>query len=78
MGNPKFWKIVNLDPNEFYNFIKDNDAWRLSNEDTDIELNGPFRLYVPSLSKQIKIYGVIGMFEDSQAEYVQYFKKLKD
>lgn len=77
-GNLRFWKIVNLDPDEFYNFIKDNDAWRLSDKDPEVELDGPYRLYVPSLGKQIKIYGVIGMFEDSQTEYIKYFKELKD
>ena len=77
-GNLKFWKIVNLDPDEFYNFIKDSDAWRLSNEDTTVKLDGPYRLYVPNLGQQIKVYGVVGLYENSQAKYIKHFKELKD
>lgn len=77
-GNLKFWKIVNLDTDEFYNYIIDNEAWRLSDEYKDLELDGPYRLYVPSLGKRIKVYGVVGLFENSQKEYIEHFKKLKN
>lgn len=76
-GNLDFFKIASINPDEFYSFIVDNDAWRLSkSSEKNIKLEGPFLLYVPKLGKRIKYYGVIGLYEKSQEEYIAYFNQL--
>lgn len=77
-GNLSFWKIVNLDTNEFYHFIKNDDAWLINNNDSAHELDGPFKLYIEELGGWVKIYGVVGKYEDSQKQYLDHFNKVKN
>ena len=77
-GNLKFFKIVSLDPDEFYNYIKSNDSWRLSKVEGDVDLEGPYKVYVPSLGEQIIYYVVLDDLKQAQTDYIEYFNKLKN
>lgn len=73
-GKVSFWKIVAKNPDLFYENIRDNKAWVVEDESTDIDKSkyaGPFRLFVPSQSKTIVFYGVEGKYEESQKEIVE-------
>lgn len=74
-GKPEFWKWAGSHPEEAYSFYKeDSEVWLVIDNpasDKEIDKNtwvGPFRLFVPSLGRTIKIYGKNGKYEERQSE----------
>ena len=68
-GNLSFWKKAAKNPDFVYEQFSQDDAWVIDDGASKIDktgLDGPFLLYVPSLSKTVKFYGKVGKYEESQ------------
>jgi hypothetical protein len=78
-GNLSFWKIANRYPEEAYNFFLNNDTWHvidnINNVDPptkDENWDGPFRLFIPSINRTVKIYGKTDSYFESQEDFKNY------
>lgn len=69
-GNNKFWKYVNKNPLEAYDFFRSNDCWfvihpnELKSKPKDGDWSGPFFVPVPGIGT-LKVYGYEDEFEKS-------------
>lgn len=70
-GNLKFWKKAAQNSDFVYKELMKDDAWIIDDDLTEIDKSkyaGPFILYVSVLMKNIKFYGKIDKYKESQKE----------
>ena len=75
-GNDKFWKYVNKNPMEAYDFFMKNDCWfvihpnEFKSKPKDGDWSGPFFVPVPGIGR-LKVYGKEDEFEKKQQEFIE-------
>ena len=71
-GNLPFWKLAQKHPEAAYIYFLSEPCWFIDQVPTDIdqrELVGPFNLYIPSINRTVKIYGMHNEISESQVKY---------
>lgn len=74
-GNGKFWKHVNKNPLEAYDFFINNDCWfvihpnEFKSKPKNCDWSGPFFVLVPGIGR-LKVYGKEDEFEMKQQEFI--------
>ena len=75
-GNLNFWKTAAEHADEAYLIFQQEDCWFIDKIPEDVprsKVDGPFRHYVPSLGRPVKIYGLSGAYEDSPDRFLKRF-----
>jgi hypothetical protein len=72
----RFWRAAATYPEVAFQWFTTEECWHVAieeGEDTgrpSAEWTGPFRLYVPSLDRTVRIYGRYPDFEQSQSRFL--------
>ena len=75
-GNPKFWKLSAKNPDEALHVFETEDCWFVSEVPIDVnksDVDGSFFHVVPSLGTTVKVYGLVGRYEESQERFIRRF-----
>jgi len=65
----KYWKEIQKSPDTAFNLMQQDDCWFFDEKPTGYkwgEISGPFKLFVPSLGRTVKIYAKTDEIVDSQ------------
>lgn len=77
-GNLKFWRLAARHPDLALILFKTDKCWSLHETPIDIappDLAGPFTLFIPSLGRQVKVWGRRPDYLDSQARFIDGLKR---
>jgi hypothetical protein len=72
----RFWRTAAKYPEAAYQWFSIEDCWHVVSEAgtgsdrPSADWTGPFRLYVPSLGRTIRVYGRYPDFEQSQTRFL--------
>jgi hypothetical protein len=73
-GNLDFWKQAANHPDLAFIFFKVEKCWFLDQVPADVQrskLAGPFRLFVPSVGRHVKVWGLHPDYLESQAKFIE-------
>jgi hypothetical protein len=76
----RFWRAAATYPEAAYQWFTIEDCWRVVSDSgadagrPSAEWTGPFRLYVPSLGRTIRVYGRYPELEQSQSRFLEKTK----
>ena len=73
-GSLPFWQLAAKYPDEAYQFFLKEGCWFIDEVPTFIDrkdLYGPFKLFVPGLSRLVTIYCIADQIDNSQAEFIE-------
>jgi len=73
-GSLPFWQLAAKFPDEAYQFFLKEGCWFIDEVPTFIDrkdLYGPFKLFVPGLSRLVTIYCIADQIDNSQAEFIE-------
>jgi hypothetical protein len=81
-GGLSFWRVVARHPDAAYDHFMSEGCWNVFENDIpeadrsvypSAEWDGPFRLWVPKLGRQVIVFGRVGEYERSQSEFSRRF-----
>jgi hypothetical protein len=66
-----FWRAAAKYPEAAYQWFTAESCWHIGDSPPSTDWTGPFRLYVPSVGRMIRIYGRSPDIEESQQKFLQ-------
>ena len=77
--NARFWRAAASYPDAAYQWFTSEECWHVATEGgsdsrPSADWSGPFRLYVPSLGRMIRVYGRYPDLEQSQKRFLARVK----
>lgn len=82
-GGLGFWRSVARNPEAAYIHFKNDPTWTILEADSvdrrellqREEWDGPFRLWIPTLGREIILFGRVGEYERSQRAFLEELRK---
>ena len=67
----RFWRAAAKYPEAAYQWFTAEECWHIGESRPSPDWSGPFRLYVPSLARMIRVYGHNPDFETSAERFLE-------
>lgn len=77
-GNLEFWRLAARHPDLVFVFFKAEKCWFLDEVPAGLassDLTGPFRFFIPSLGRHVKVWGRHPDYVESQARFIEGLKR---